>query len=206
MAYSIAANSRLAGSTKGNFLDDLTNRMSFPTSTSSRCYNTYPRILAGVGQWPKTQAIKRITRIAVFSGGIVDSLRITYQVENVPAPITVQHGGPGGTEALNFEIGSDEKLVAVYGTRLVNAGPYGDKKYVTRVYLHHLFRCMPYRFITKIVTAGSGSSSDPTEKFDLSWPLTAASSYTFQPPGAPVSYLQAIGFSKVLGEAGSPLI
>ncbi|KAH9162474.1 hypothetical protein EDB89DRAFT_2079661 [Lactarius sanguifluus] len=80
MAYSIAANSRLAGSAKGNFLDDLTN----------------PR----VGQWPKTQAIKRITRIAVFAGGIVDSLRITYQVDNVPTPITVQHGGPGGAEAL----------------------------------------------------------------------------------------------------------
>ncbi|KAH8985675.1 hypothetical protein EDB92DRAFT_1343221 [Lactarius akahatsu] len=129
MAYSIAANSRLAGSAKGNFLDDLTN--------------------PGVGQWPKTQAIKRITRIAVFAGGIVDSLRITYQVENVPAPITVQHGGPGGAEALNFELGcnvflffvnffcslqesitADEKLVAVYGTRLVNAGPYGDKNIV----------------------------------------------------------------------------
>ncbi|KAH9035189.1 hypothetical protein EDB85DRAFT_2143847 [Lactarius pseudohatsudake] len=183
MAYSIAANSRLAGSPKGNFLDDLTN--------------------PGVGQWPKTQAIKRITRIVIFSGGIVDSLRITYQVENVPAPITVQHGGPGGAEALNFEIGSDEKLVAVYGTRLVNASSYGDKNIVQLTFVVVNFAGkVP---TTKIYT-GSGNSSDPTEKFDLSWPLTAASSYTFQPPGAPVSYLQAIGFSKVLGEAGAPLI
>jgi len=40
---------------------------------------------------------------------------------------------------------------------------------------------MHYRFITKIVTAASGIYSPPTEKFELSWPLTAASSYTFQP-------------------------
>jgi len=113
MAYSVAANTRLAGSAKGNFLDDLTNRMSFPTSTSSCCYNADPRVLAGVGQWPKTQAIQRITKIAVFAGGIVDSLRITYQLENVPTPITVQHGGPGGAEALNFEIRGNNYLFLV---------------------------------------------------------------------------------------------
>ncbi|KAI9442705.1 hypothetical protein H4582DRAFT_1305328 [Lactarius indigo] len=202
MAYSIAANSRLAGSAKGNFLDDLTN--------------------PGVGQWPKTQAINRITRIVVFAGGIVDSLRITYQINNVPNPITVQHGGPGGAEALNFEIGANEKLVAVYGTRLVNPSSYGDKKYVTRIYLRHISSNLPSSFsiiqlsfvvvnssgnvpTTKVYT-GSGTSKDPTEKFDLSWPLTAASSYTFQPQGAPVSYLQAIGFSKVLDQAGPPLL
>ncbi|KAH9062371.1 hypothetical protein EDB87DRAFT_1606767 [Lactarius vividus] len=204
MAYSIAANSRLAGSAKGNFLDDLTNPV--------------------IGQWPKTQAIKRITRISVFAGGIVDSLRITYQVENAPAPITVQHGGPGGAEALSFEIGGnifcysykfflftsgitlitvDEKLVAVYGTRHVNAGPYGDKNIVQLSFV--VVNSAGNAPTTKVYT-GSGNSRDPTEKFDLSWPLTAASSYTFQPPGAPVSYLQAIGFSKVLGEAGSPMI
>lgn len=42
MAYSVAANTRLAGSAQGNFLDDLTNRMSLPASSSSRYYNAYP--------------------------------------------------------------------------------------------------------------------------------------------------------------------
>lgn len=40
MAYSVAANTRLAGAAIGNFLDDLTNRMSLPTSTSSCYYST----------------------------------------------------------------------------------------------------------------------------------------------------------------------
>jgi hypothetical protein len=107
MSCSIVAHTRLAGSAQGTFLDDLTNRMSSPTSTSSRFYNTYPRILAGVGQWPKTQAIKKISKIAVYAGDIVDSVRITYQVENAPTPITVQHGGPGGAQAISFEIGGN---------------------------------------------------------------------------------------------------
>ncbi len=163
MSYSIAANTRLAGSSQGNFLDDLTNRTSFLTSwsTSPRCCNTYPRILANVGQWPKTQAIKKISNIVVYTGDIVDSVRITYDVENsgVVSPVTVQHGGNGGTPTLTFDIGgnilsfgvqflftpgialitADEKLVAVYGTRLVDASPYGDRKYVPRIYLHHFF-------------------------------------------------------------------
>ena len=31
MSHGIAANTRLAGAAQGNFLDDLTNRMLFPT-------------------------------------------------------------------------------------------------------------------------------------------------------------------------------
>ena len=61
---------------KGNFLDDLSpdrpdqsdHLKLLPASTSSRCYSTDPRILVGVGQWPKTKAIKIITRIVVYGG------------------------------------------------------------------------------------------------------------------------------------------
>ena len=116
MAYSIVAHTRLAGSVQGTFLDDLTNRMSLPTSISSRFYITYPRILAGVGQWPKTQAIKKISKIVVHAGEIVDSVRITYQVENAPTPITVQHGGTGGSQAISFEIGGK---ILFFGVQII---------------------------------------------------------------------------------------
>ena len=43
----------------------------------------------------------------MFGGGIIDSMRITYQLQNTPTPVTVQHGGPGGTEMLNFAIGGN---------------------------------------------------------------------------------------------------
>ena len=113
MAYSIAAHTRLAGSAKGTFLDDLTNRRLLPTSTSPRLYNTYPWILAGIGQWPKTQAIKKISKIIVNIGAIVDSVKVTYEVENAATPITVQHGGNGGSQALSFEIGGNILLLGV---------------------------------------------------------------------------------------------
>jgi len=156
-----------------------------------------------VGQWPKTQAIKRITRIAVFIGEIVDSVRITYEVENASAPITVQHGGPGGGQATNFEISADEKLVAVYGTRHVNPGPYGDKNIVQLAFIVVDFSGVSPTTLTYVVHA---QSTEPTEKFGFPWAPVAASSYTFQPKGAPISYLQAIGFSQVLDQAGVPLI
>lgn len=38
-----------------------------------------------------------------------------------------------------------------------------------------------YRVVTKIVTAAKGDYNAPTEKFELSFPLMTASSYTFQP-------------------------
>jgi hypothetical protein len=56
-----------------------------------------------VGQWPKTLAIKRISRIVVYSGDVVDSLRITYELTTGPAK-TIQHGGNGGRMSLNFPI------------------------------------------------------------------------------------------------------
>jgi hypothetical protein len=67
--------------------------------------------------------------------------------------------------------------------------------------------------VTKVVTAATGNYIAPTEKFELSFPLTTASSYTFQPrkgstlsdgtsadaftEGIQDSYLEGIGFSNV---------
>lgn len=45
-----------------------------------------------------------MSKIVVYGGGIIDSVRITYNVENAPTPLTVQHGGPGGHEVLSFDI------------------------------------------------------------------------------------------------------
>ncbi len=103
MSHGVAANTRLAGAAQGNFLDDLTNRMSFQHQIPSCCYNICSRILANVGQWPKDQAIRRISKIVVYTGAIIDSVRITYEMTS-GEPITVQHGGDGGAESLNFEL------------------------------------------------------------------------------------------------------
>ncbi|KAH8985673.1 hypothetical protein EDB92DRAFT_1342789 [Lactarius akahatsu] len=220
MSFTVAANIRLAGSAQGNFLDDLTSRTSFPTpswSTSPHRSNTHSCIPENVGQWPKTQAIRKITNVVVYTGDIIDSVRITYDVENggVISPVTVQHGGNGGIPSLTFAVGADEKLVAVYGSRLVDASPYGNRNIVhlsfvvvntagtvptVQVYSKSE-GCIDCRFITKIVTAASGVYGAASEKFELAWPLTAASSYTFQPDGMPDAFLQALGFSNALDKA-----
>ena len=79
-------------------------------------------------------------------------------MEDSPTPVTVLHGGPGGHELLSFDvtgnsfilckfflvharnfiITANEELVAVYGTRVVNPSPWGEKRYVIGIYLHHL--------------------------------------------------------------------
>jgi len=177
MAYTIAANTHLVGSAKGNYLDDLTN--------------------PGVGQWPKLLAIKDILKITVFAGTIIDSLRVTYQVETPTPPITVQHGGPGGVEALTFDIKADEKLIAIYGANLLHPSPFGDKNIVQ---LSFIVANSAGKIPTTKVYTATGKSSDPSEKFDFTWSVVAAASYTVKPPGAPITYLQAIGFSKVLDQ------
>ncbi|KAI9442704.1 hypothetical protein H4582DRAFT_2055094 [Lactarius indigo] len=70
---SVTPTSVSPGSAQGTFIDDLTS--------------------PGVGQWPKTQAIRKITNVVVYTGDIIDSVRITYDVENggVITPVTVQH-------------------------------------------------------------------------------------------------------------------
>ncbi|KAH9164893.1 hypothetical protein EDB89DRAFT_2138100 [Lactarius sanguifluus] len=186
MSFTVAANIRLAGSAQGNFLDDLTSQ--------------------NVGQWPKTQAIKKITNVVVYTGDIVDSVRITYDVENggVISPVTVQHGGNGGIPSLTFAIGgialltADEKLVAVYGSRLVDASPYGNRNIVRLSFVVvNTAATVP----TVQVYTASGVYGAASEKFELAWPLTAASSYTFQPSGMQDAFLQALGFSNALDKA-----
>ncbi|KAH9062375.1 hypothetical protein EDB87DRAFT_1606781 [Lactarius vividus] len=177
MSYTVAANIRLAGSAQGNFLDDLTSQ--------------------NVGQWPKTQAIKKITNVVVYTGDIVDSVRVTYDLENA-SPVTVQHGGNGGIPSLSFAIGADEKLIAVYGSRLVDTSPYGNRNIVQLSFVVvNTAGTVP----TAQVYTASGIYGAASEKFELAWPLTAASSYTFQPSGMQDAFLQALGFSNAFGQA-----
>ncbi|KAH9040215.1 hypothetical protein EDB84DRAFT_1476195 [Lactarius hengduanensis] len=187
MSYSIAANTRLAGSPQGTFLDDLTN--------------------PNVGQWPKTQAIRAITGIVVYSGEIIDSVRITYAVENsgIISPVTVQHGGNSGTPTLTFDVSADEKILAVYGSRLTGTSLYGDKNIVQLSFV--VANSAGGTPQVKVYTA-TGTFSNPAvnSKFELSLPLTAASSYTFTPPGVNNAFLQAIGFSNALDRADAALL
>ncbi|KAN0135482.1 hypothetical protein V8E53_006761 [Lactarius tabidus] len=174
MSYSVAANTQLFGDNKGNYLDDLTN--------------------PNVGQWPRVQAIQKITRIVVYSGDIIDSIRVTYLLANSSTP-TIQHGGPGGKQNLTFDIGANEKLIAVYGTRLVKATGYGAHNIVRLSFVvGNSSGDVP---TTKVYTT-TGVIKDTTEKFEFTWAVAGASSYTLQPQGATISFLQAIGFSKVL--------
>ena len=55
-----------------------------------------------VGQWPRPNAILRITNVVVNIGAIIDSVKITYSTSS--GSQTVTHGGPGGKEGLNFNL------------------------------------------------------------------------------------------------------
>jgi len=85
MSHGVVAQTQFAGSTKGTYVDDL----------------------ARVGNWPRAQDIKRITKITVYKGAIIDRLVITYQVGD--AFVTVQHGGDTGNVQPDINIGNDEK-------------------------------------------------------------------------------------------------
>jgi hypothetical protein len=135
-----------------------------------------------------------MSKIAVHAGGIIDSLRITYKVDNSPTPLTVQHGGPGGVEVLSFDISADEKLVAVYGTRLVSPSPWNERHISQLSFI--VIKSGGDVPTTKVYTA-TGNYIAPTEKFELSYPLTTVSSYTFKPEGIQDSYLEGLGFSNV---------
>jgi len=172
--------SSLFGDLTGNFLDDLTN--------------------PNVGQWPKTQAIKKITKIVVFAGDIVDSFRITYQVANSPTPITIQHGGPGGVQALSLDIGANEDLIAVYGARLVKKSFYGEHSIIR---LSFVVANTSADIPTTKVSTAAGVLKGTFEKVGFTWAVAGAASYTAQPPGATITYLQALGFSKVLDQASA---
>ncbi|KAH9170398.1 hypothetical protein EDB89DRAFT_1977827 [Lactarius sanguifluus] len=151
------SNTRLAGSPQGTFLDDLTNRT--------------------------TQAIKKINRIVVYSGEVIDSVRITYDVE----------------KRWHYK-SADDKLLAVYGSRLLTSSLYGDK---TITKLSFVVANFTGSAPTVQVYTASGTFATPAQnaKFELSWPLSAASSYSYQPTGLDRAFVQAIGFSNALGTA-----
>jgi len=179
MSHGVVAQTQFAGSTKGTYVDDL----------------------ARVGNWPRAQDIKRITKITVYKGAIIDRLVITYQVGD--AFVTVQHGGDTGNVQPDINIGNDEKIVAVYGTRLRDASPYGEKNIVQ---ISFIIAKSSGNAPTVRVETVTGNATGVTEKFDLSWALVAVSSFSYQPQGKQSPYLQGIGFSKVLGLPGPPLL
>ena len=85
---------------------------------------TYPRILARVGNWPKAQDIQRITKITVYKGDIIDSVRITYQVVGGKL-VTVQHGGDGGNKQPDIDIDGDI-FSCCYTNGLLTPGIYDE--------------------------------------------------------------------------------
>jgi hypothetical protein len=99
------------------------------------------------GQWPKHNPINRISKIAVYKGDVIDSVRITYETND--GPKTVVHGGQGGTlwkepyvlkgEFIYFwvfkfvhslGITENQTITAVYGRRLNSSTKYGSSWYV----------------------------------------------------------------------------
>jgi hypothetical protein len=143
MSHGVAVNTRIAGAAQGNFLDDLTTRMSFPTSDLRRSAITLASYIL-VGQWPRPNAILRITNVVVNVGAVIDSVKITYNTSS--GSQTVTHGGSGGKEGLNFSltgkficfvfkicspgITANQTITAVYGRRLNSSTPYGSRKCV----------------------------------------------------------------------------
>ncbi|KAH8986032.1 hypothetical protein EDB86DRAFT_2832788 [Lactarius hatsudake] len=192
-SYSIAANTRLAGFAQGTFLDDLTS--------------------PNVGQWPKTQAIRAITNVVVYTGEIIDSVRITYAVDNggVISPVTSQHGGNSGSQTLTFAVSgitlltADEKILGVYGSRLTGTSLYGNNN-ITQLSFVVVNSAGSTPQVKVYTATGTFFNATTNAKFELSWPLTAASSYTFTPPGVNNAFLQAIGFSNALDRADATLL
>ena len=75
----------------------------FRSHDLSCCCNAYIHALDDVGEWPNTLATKRISRIVIYSGDVIDSLRITYELTSGAAKI-MQHGGDGGGMFLDLPV------------------------------------------------------------------------------------------------------
>jgi hypothetical protein len=72
-----------------------------------------------VGQWPKDVSIVRITRIVVYAGAIIDSVRITYQLALLGSPpVTEKHGGDGGVVALDVTLAGNFYFVLEHSNLL----------------------------------------------------------------------------------------
>ena len=100
-----------------------------------------------VGQQPNE--IRRISKIAIWGGKVIDSVRITYETSSGPLPPVI-HGGLAGDEKVVINLQSEfvyfwvfkfvhslgilanQTITAVYGRRLNDGDPgeYGNKWYV----------------------------------------------------------------------------
>ncbi|KAN0135483.1 hypothetical protein V8E53_006762 [Lactarius tabidus] len=174
--YRVASYITPAGNPVGDFLDDLTN----------------PKI----GGWPRSQDVSSIIGIAVYTGDIVDAVEVTYKVKGSATPVTVRHGGKGGKETLKFELNDAQQFVALYGKTLVKPSPYGNNNIVS---LTFIVGDTSGDAITAKVYTTSGKYQGDTALFELNVGIAGANSYTFQPPGAPISYLQAFGYTVDMG-------
>lgn len=65
--------------------------------------------------------IVRITRIVVFSGDIIDSVRITYLLSDSKI-VTVQHGGGGGQVTLDVSLNGNFYFVLEHSKFLTPLG------------------------------------------------------------------------------------
>jgi hypothetical protein len=70
-----------------------------------------------VGQWPKDVFIVRITKIVVYTGAIIDSVRITYLLSN-GGSATVKHGGDGGKVGLDVSLNGNFYFVLEHSNLL----------------------------------------------------------------------------------------
>lgn len=178
--YRVASYITPAGNPVGQFQDDLTNQ--------------------NIGGWPRFQDVAGIIGIAVYTGDIVDAVEVTYKVKGSTTPVTVRHGGPGGVKSLNFELNDAQQFIALYGKTLVKTSPYGEKNIVALTFI--VGDTSGDAITTKIYTT-SGKYKGETVLFELNVGIAAANSYTSQPPGAPISYLQAFGYTVDLGPDSS---
>ncbi|CAL1706536.1 unnamed protein product [Somion occarium] len=68
-----------------------------------------------IAGWPSTQNFSKISNIFVRYGEIVDYIKVTYDSKNGAAPVTQEHGGPGGSYQHNIALSASEFVVGVYG-------------------------------------------------------------------------------------------
>jgi len=119
-------------------------------------------------------------------------VRITYALKTSTTPVTVTHGGHGGVLLQSFKISGTEEIIAFFGKTLVNPGQFGKNNLVSiSLVVANLATGVP---ITKVNTVDTNNPAQ-SKVFDLNIGVAGATSYTFQPPGEPRSYLQAFGFS-----------
>ncbi|CAL1706531.1 unnamed protein product [Somion occarium] len=68
-----------------------------------------------VAGWPATQNIRKISKIVVRHGEIVDNIAVTYERTGGLGPDTQSHGGAGGTRVNTINLSESEFLVGVCG-------------------------------------------------------------------------------------------